>query len=170
MEGIIIRHATENDAEQVIYHVRQVLKENADFMATTLEEFHPTVEEEKEWIRLHGERGFMLVVENEGKIIGLLSLQLSPREKFKHQGMFGMSIQEAFTGKGIGSLLIKRMLDWAKEQGTIEKISLEVFSNNKRAIHLYTKNGFKEEGRRVRQAKLRPGEYVDDILMSKFIE
>jgi len=169
MKDILIRHATEQDAEQVISHIRQVLKENADFMATTLEEFNPSVEEEREWIRLHSERGLMLVAEYQGRLIGLLNLQLSAKEKFKHQGMFGMSIQEIFTGKGIGTCLILEMLEWAKQRGDIEKISLEVFSNNKRAIHLYTKMGFKEEGRRIKQAKLRPGEYVDDILMSIFI-
>jgi RimJ/RimL family protein N-acetyltransferase len=80
-----------------------------------------------------------------------------------------MSIQEQFTNIGIGSSLIKKLLEWAKKDSGIEKISLEVFSNNKRAIHLYTKLGFAEEGRRKKQVKLGPNEYIDDILMSKFI-
>ena len=75
-----------------------------------------------------------------------------------HQGLFGKSIQETFANKGIGTCLIKKLLEWARKQEHIEKISLEVFSNNERAIHLYTKLGFKKEGRRHTHVKFGPNE------------
>ncbi len=80
-----------------------------------------------------------------------------------------MSIQEPYTDQGIGSSLLQHLLEWAKKDERVEKVSLEVFSNNKRALHLYEKFGFIEEGRRKKNAKLRPGYYVDDIYMSQFV-
>jgi RimJ/RimL family protein N-acetyltransferase len=167
--NVIIRKALENDAEQLIIHTKKVLEESSHFLGSSLDEFHPTIEEEKDWILSHNERGLLLVAEVDGNIIGLLSFRMSTSKKFSHKGLFGMSIQEAYTNQGIGRRLITTLLEWAREDGRVEKITLEVFSNNGRAIHLYSKLGFKEEGRMVRNAKIGPNEYVDDIIMSIFL-
>lgn len=168
--SLSIRKALEADAEQIILHTQKVLEESSYFLGTSLEEFHPTVEEEKAWIQSHNQHGLLLVAEDNGSIVGILNFRLSTSKKFSHKGYFGMSIQEAYTNKGIGSSLIKSLIDWAKEDNRVEKISLEVFSNNERAIHLYSKLGFIEEGRLVKNAKLGPNEYVDDIIMSMFVK
>jgi RimJ/RimL family protein N-acetyltransferase len=167
--SLIIRKAHEADAEQIILHTIKVLEESSHFLGSSLEEFHPTIEEEKAWINIHNQSGLLLVAEDHGTIIGILNFRLSSSKKFSHKGSFGMSIQEAYTNKGIGASLIKSLIEWAKDDNRVEKISLEVFSNNERAIHLYSKLGFKEEGRLVRNAKLGPNEYVDDIIMSMFV-
>ena len=170
MEGaLIIRNATVRDATEIIEHTIKVLKENSTVLGTTLDEFAITTEQEEDWIKLHNQQGILLVTEINKNIIGILSFRLSLRQKYKHQGTFGMSIQQSYTNKGIGSSLLIRLLEWAKGDNRVEKISLEVFSNNKRAIHLYTKHGFSEEGRRKRHVKLGPNEYVDEILMCKFV-
>ncbi len=80
-----------------------------------------------------------------------------------------MSIQEAYTNQGIGGSLIETLLEWDEKDNRVEKVSLEVFSNNRRAIHVYNKYGFTEEGIRKKQVKLGPGEYLDVIVMSRFI-
>jgi RimJ/RimL family protein N-acetyltransferase len=165
-----IRKATEEDAVQIIQHTKTVLEEWPQFLGTSLEEFHPTVEDERAWIRSNTQHGLLLVAEVGGKIIGLLNFRLSTSKKFSHKGFFGMSIQQAYTNQGIGEVLINTLMHWAKEDDRVEKISLEVFSNNERAIHLYKKMGFMEEGRLVKNAKLGPNEYVDDIIMSRFIK
>lgn len=167
---INIRKAMVNDAEQIIEHIKRILKENHSFMATTPEEFTVSVVEQREKIVNCSERGLMLVAEQENQIIGILDFHLSSRKRFSHQGLFGISIQETFANKEIGTCLIKKLLEWARKQEHIEKISLEVFSNNERAIHLYTKLGFKEEGRRHKHVKFGPNEYVDDIIMSQFVK
>ncbi|HEU12758.1 MAG TPA: GNAT family N-acetyltransferase, partial [Euryarchaeota archaeon] len=45
---------------------------------------------------------------------------------------------------------------------------LEVFSTNVNAIELYKKLGFEIEGIRKKQFKIE-GNYVDDVLMAKFL-
>ncbi|MBS4197083.1 GNAT family N-acetyltransferase [Lederbergia citri] len=165
----IIRRATENDAQQILIHTKKVLIENPHVTGITLGEFNPSLDEEKEWINSHNTQGLLLVAEVNSKIIGILSFHLSPLKRLSHQGIFGMSVQEEFANNGIGSSLIRELLAWAKTDQRVEKISLEVFSNNERAIHLYKKLGFTEEGRFKKQVKLDVNEYLDDIVMSKFI-
>jgi ribosomal protein S18 acetylase RimI-like enzyme len=41
---------------------------------------------------------------------------------------------------------------------------------NDAAIALYRKHGFAEEGRRVREIKLGPGRYTDDLVMYRLVE
>jgi RimJ/RimL family protein N-acetyltransferase len=167
--NIIIRKADVSDAEQIIAHTKKVLMESSHFLGTSVEEFQPTLEEEKDWIQHHQQHGLLLVAEVEKTIIGMLNFRLSTSKKFCHQGMFGMSIQEAYTNQKIGRELLQQLIDWARQDPRVEKISLEVFSNNERAIHLYTQLGFIVEGRRVKNAKIAPGIYVDDIMMSMFV-
>lgn len=44
---INIRKAMVNDAEQIIEHIKRILKENPSFMATTPEEFTVSVVEQR---------------------------------------------------------------------------------------------------------------------------
>ncbi|MCU9614799.1 GNAT family N-acetyltransferase [Caldibacillus lycopersici] len=168
--SIIIREATIVDAEQILTHTRTVLEENPQFMATTLEEFTTNAAEERRWIAMHQHTGLLLVAELDQQVIGILSFQRSSRIRYKHQGIFGISIQEKYTNGGVGSSLLTKLFQWAAENPSLEKISLEVFSNNNRAIHLYKKFGFIEEGRKIKHAKLGPNQYVDVITMGKFFE
>ncbi|MFB1082613.1 N-acetyltransferase family protein [Jeotgalibacillus sp. JSM ZJ347] len=168
-QNFMIRRATEEDAEGLIDHVKQILTENADKMGTSPSEFSVTVEEEKGWIRSHEERGVVLVAVMDDQIIGMLNFRLSSMKKFSHQGMFGMSVQEAYANQGIGRKLLEALFEWAKQDGRVEKISLEVFADNERAIHLYKDVGFEEEGRKRKHVKFGPDHYVDELIMGKFI-
>ena len=65
--------------------------------------------------------------------------------------------------------LLTTLLEWARGNPLIEKVTLAVFSTNVPALQLYKKVGFKEEGRRLREYQLSKGTYIDDILMYNFI-
>ncbi|MBM7646151.1 RimJ/RimL family protein N-acetyltransferase [Scopulibacillus daqui] len=43
------------------------------------------------------------------------------------------------------------------------------FAPAARAMHVYKKMGFKEEGRQVNQIRFEDGTYVDDILMAIYL-
>lgn len=45
-------------------------------------------------------------------------------------------------------------------------LTLEVYSTNKRAIHVYEKLGFKETGR-IPKGLFRNGKYIDQVVMVK---
>ncbi len=87
------------------------------------------------------------------------------KRRLAHTGRFSMSIAKEFRDQSIGSSLVVTMLSWARECPEIEKVCLDVLSNNSRAIHIYEKLGFKVEGLRIKEVKISPGNYLDALLM-----
>lgn len=169
-ENTIIRKATLADAEKILQIQKEVVKEGM-FLTTSTEEFNQTVEQQKDWMRkiIDSNKETMLVAENPNGVIGWIVFLSTNRIRLSHTGSFGMMIDKDYRGKGVGKLLIRRLLDWAELNPFIEKVSLGVFSTNERAIALYKKMGFIEEGRKIREFKMENGDYVDDILMYKFV-
>ncbi|MFU1797442.1 GNAT family N-acetyltransferase [Paenibacillus azoreducens] len=72
--------------------------------------------------------------------------------------------EKEYWGKGYGSEGLKLLLDYAFYEMNLHRVSLSVFSFNDRAIHLYTKIGFQQEGS-SRQCLFRDGEWHDIIHM-----
>jgi len=163
IDNLIIRNAEARDADEVLLLVKQVMEE-APFFPRAVDEFNFTVEQEEEYIK---NATLFLVAEKEGKIIGATTLDRSSIRKLNHTVSFGITILKEFSGQGIGSLLMKRVIEWA-ELNNIEKIDLEVFSDNTPGISLYKKFGFIEEGRKRKAIKTEDG-YRDMILMGKFL-
>lgn len=145
----------------------------SDFQVTEPDEFTMTVDDEIAWInKLNcSETSLALVAEINGYVVGLIDFHgNSKRRRLSHSGAFGMSVLQEYRDQGIGSVLIESLLAWAKECKLVEKVSLAVLATNQRAIFVYKKLGFIEEGRRIREVKIGPGKYVDDILMYKFVK
>lgn len=89
--------------------------------------------------------------------------------KLRHRAMFGVSIKEKYWNNGIGSLLIKEVIDTVRQMG-YEQIELGVFSDNEKAQALYKKYGFETWGRVKNAYKLKDGTYRDEITMGIIIE
>lgn len=68
---------------------------------------------------------------------------------------------------GIGSVLLENVLAWAYKAG-IEKISLTVVQTNARAIDLYKRFGFTEEGVLLKDRRHKDGNYYNTVIMVKF--
>ena len=83
-------------------------------------------------------------------------------------GEFGMLVDRAWRGRGVGSALVQAAVDRARGQG-LHKLCLEVFTHNTAAIALYRKCGFTEEGRRVGQYRRASGELWDTIVMGRLL-
>ncbi len=67
--------------------------------------------------------------------------------------------------RGLGSEAIRLMVDHAFRSTDLNRIELEVYAFNPRALHVYQRAGFVVEGRR-REALSFDGAYVDAIVMS----
>lgn len=166
-----IRSAVPTDAAEIIAHTRRVASET-DFLVTTVEEVTFTEEQERAWIKQHTDNScsMLLAAEIDNHIVGILSYRGETRKRLAHQGTFGISVRKEWHNHGIGRKLIETMLNWAKCNPTIERVNLEVFSSNLGAIHLYRALGFQEEGRRIHYVKLNNENYVDEVLMSRFVK
>ncbi|WP_202710283.1 GNAT family N-acetyltransferase [Sporosalibacterium faouarense] len=69
-----------------------------------------------------------------------------------------------YRGKGYGTDAMKILLDFIFNEMNMNKVQLNVYSFNERAIKSYRKNRFVEEGR-LRQRIFRNGEYHDEVIM-----
>jgi ribosomal protein S18 acetylase RimI-like enzyme len=78
----------------------------------------------------------------------------------------GMLVMDAWRGKGIGRLLLRSGMEWARAAGA-HKMALEVWPHNQAALHLYRAAGFVEEGRKVGHYRRRNGELWDAVLMGR---
>ncbi len=169
----IIRTAEEADAENLLNYLNQVMKDECFFIMTMedIKEQGLTIEKEKEWIQKHNKEGSIAIVaEINDNIAGLVHVINSPLKRLNHVGVLAVSILEQYRNNGLGSLLMEMIMEWAEKNTILEKIALAVFDNNPRAIQLYHKFGFVEEGRKVKEIKFSIDHYVDSILMYKFVK
>ncbi|MHB8034181.1 N-acetyltransferase [Clostridium botulinum] len=118
---------------------------------------------------LIGEKTIFLVAEVEGKIIGFSRCQGSKLNRFRHKAEFGICISKEYWGYGIGRVLLENILMWADAVG-IEKISLTVVQTNTRAIQLYKKYGFVEEGLLIKDRIHKDGNYYNTVMMGRLLE
>ncbi|EKN41542.1 GNAT family acetyltransferase, partial [Clostridium botulinum CFSAN001627] len=116
-----------------------------------------------------GEKTIFLVAEVEGKIIGFSRCQGSKLSRFRHKAEFGICISKEYWGYGIGRVLLENILIWADVVG-IEKISLTVVQTNTRAIQLYKKYGFVEEGLLIKDRIHKDGNYYNTVMMGRLLE
>lgn len=72
--------------------------------------------------------------------------------------------EREFWGKGYGTEAVRTMLRYAFGELGLNRVELETYSFNPRAIRCYEKAGFRREGIR-RQALYRNGKFHDVILM-----
>ncbi|MFN3692127.1 MAG: GNAT family N-acetyltransferase, partial [Fervidobacterium sp.] len=121
---------------------------------------------EEEWIKRNAinHNNIVLGIEYEGKLIGTVGFHNI--EWIIRSAEFGIAIYNPnFWNKGIGTIVTKLMLKYGFEYLNLNRIWLTVFENNTRAIHVYEKCGFIQEGRK-RQGRYYKGHYWDVILMS----
>lgn len=115
-------------------------------------------------------RGRYIVARVDGSIAGHALLEPLHRAAIAHVVSLTLAVHEGWQERGIGENLLGHLIDWATTTPGIEKIELNVRSENQRAIALYRKLGFSEEGRLQRRIKLSETQYLDDILMALFVK
>lgn len=165
-----IRQAQPEDAAELIAYFRRLFAEPGINLITEVDEFSPTVELESRTIRdmARATNSLFLVAEADGRIIAQLTLEGGKRRNVRHSVVLGITVAKEWRGRGIGRRLIESAISWARDTGIVSRIELHVFARNEPAIHLYESCGFELEGRR-RNAVIRDGESIDDLVMSILI-
>ena len=143
--SIIIEKASPTDAASILEYLKQVGGET-DNLTFGSEGMPFSVEAEEAFLfgMIDSCDDIMLIAKDNEKIVGCASLSRLPR-RMKHRGDFAVSVAKEYWNQGIGSMLLCRILDFAKENA-FEIIDLQVRSDNLKAIHLYEKYGFKKIG------------------------
>lgn len=143
--NIVIEKPTREDAEAMLEYLRQIGGET-DNLTFGAEGFSCTAEEEAAQIeRAACSRDeVMFVAKDKGRIVGDVSLSRLPR-RMRHRGDLGIAVVKDYWGCGIGSGLLGKVIEFAKENA-FDVIELQVRSDNAAAIHLYEKFGFQKFG------------------------
>ncbi|WEV19924.1 GNAT family N-acetyltransferase [Clostridium perfringens] len=119
----------------------------------------------KEKIINRGKNQYWYVAEENGKVIGLGILMNHGNLRKKHVGVITLMVNSDYQNKGVGSLLMDKLINLSESLNII-RLELCVFRDNYKAINLYKKFGFKEEGIKIKSA-LKNGEYVYEIIMAR---
>jgi RimJ/RimL family protein N-acetyltransferase len=114
------------------------------------------------------EKNIFLVAELAGKIVGFARCEGSKLSRFRHKVEFGICILNEYWSNGIGKVLLENILRWADSVG-IEKISLTVVQTNIRAIQLYKRYGFLEEGLLIKDRIHKDGNYYNTVVMGRVL-
>jgi ribosomal-protein-alanine N-acetyltransferase len=106
--------------------------------------------------------GYKREIESPNSCLLILTINIDENEKVIGLGCFWAILDEAhltilaihpdFQGQGLGKLLLGKLLEEA-ENRSLERATLEVGENNKKALNLYQQFGFKEAGRRKKYYK-----------------
>jgi len=115
-----------------------------------------------------GRLGSYWVAEEAGALVGHAFLEPMPMAGNAHVFILGIVVHPGRTGRGVGTALMEHLLRWARAQPALRKVELNVRATNARAIALYEKHGFVEEGRRRGRVATAGGAFMDDVLMAWF--
>jgi L-phenylalanine/L-methionine N-acetyltransferase len=111
-------------------------------------------------VQPHAETGAERVIAHAGLFTPHTSLRRM------HVRGLGITVEKDVQGHGIGDRLMTGLLDWADNWAAVLRIELTVFTDNARAIALYQRHGFVQEGV-MRAYALRDGLYVDALAMAR---
>jgi putative acetyltransferase len=101
-----------------------------------------------------------------GEVVANAGLHCFKQARRAHAMHLGMAVRDDFQGRGVGSALMKAMVDLADGWLNVTRLELTVFADNARAIALYRKFGFEVEGTHQAYA-LRAGRFVDALFMAR---
>ena len=109
----------------------------------------------------------VLMACHEADVIGMIGLHTQPSlPRRKHAAWLGMAVRDDWQGKGAGTAMVKAATDLADNWLNLERLELNVFSDNEAGMKLYRKFGFEIEGT-LRRFAFRDGQYVDAYAMGR---
>jgi putative acetyltransferase len=158
--GLTLRALRPDDADALAE-----LQNCAGFRHGTLRLPFTAAHELRRWIEARAPGGLSLVGVLDGRLVASGGLDRGIGRR-AHAARLGMGVHDDCTGRGIGTALLRAVLDAADNWLAIRRIELTVFADNARAIALYERHGFAREGVH-RQDAFRAGEYVDSLAMAR---
>jgi putative acetyltransferase len=105
------------------------------------------------------------VAEVDGVLVGYAGLRRM-RGREAHVGHLFLAVDARRHGQGVGTALLRQLLDLADNWLMLERVELTVLATNPGAQRLYERLGFEVEGRK-RGSLISAGAYVDELLMAR---
>jgi L-phenylalanine/L-methionine N-acetyltransferase len=159
-ERIVVRACEPSDMEAIAEIMSQ-----PGVRRGTLSLGHRTAESMAAWYGKQPAGGISLCAQLDGRIAGHAGLMAAPFHR-AHSAHLGISVHDAYQGRGVGRALIGALIDYADRSLGLRRLELTVFTDNTPAIALYRSFGFVEEGR-MRGYAMRDGVLADALYMAR---
>lgn len=160
-----IRKAVADDAERILSYCK-IIGGETDNLTFGAEGIGMSVEKERQYLQnvFNSENDLYLIAEENNEILGICNLTSFKRERLAHRAEISISVKKQMWGKHIGTELLRKTLEFARNTKKIKVISLEVRTDNISAVSLYKKFGFEIMGTYKGFMKIKE-QYVDCYIM-----
>lgn len=167
--NITYRTAVTADAEQMVAFYNRVGGETS-YLSFEKDEYPMSVDAQRKDIEelADSPSNITLLAMNGDELVGIATIHSSSKIKARHDGELGIVVAEQYQGQGIGTELIRRLIEWAKGNGVTTRISLDTRTDNVKAVALYLQFGFQVEGCR-KNSTLLNGTYYDLYVMGMML-
>lgn len=161
---IIYREAREDDAAALLDHVHKVATET-DNLSFGKDSFNISVEKEARFISRFAKNPYdlMLVALDGDTVVANGIIERERVLRYNHRATLSITVLRDYWGQGIGTRLMELLIEFSRSSGAVT-LSLDVRSDNIRAISLYKKFGFEKIGTYRKFFKI-DGKYYDADLM-----
>lgn len=156
---ISVRNAKKDDWDEIKY----IYKAGISTGLATFETIAPSTYEQ--WVlKAHPE--CTLIAHDENKLLGWCKITpISDRLAYAGVGEVSVYVHPNAQGKGVGNILLKKLITISEEQG-YWTLQASIFRENNSSVYLHKKNGFREVGIREKIGKLN-GKWRDNILLER---
>lgn len=165
-QSCMLRNAAEGDAQEV-YDIFHLTHTQTDYLLTYPDESKMTVDGERAFLKEMeaSENEIELCAAVDGKIVGTAGIQaLGHMFKMQHRAEFGISVDRAYWGLGIGRALTEACIECAKTAG-FAQLELTAVAENAAALSLYRSIGFTEFGRNPKGFLSRISGWQETVMM-----
>jgi len=165
-QALTISYPEPEQAQDIINYLNLVGGES-DYLLFGKNEFPTSAADEAKIIANWKSSGRNLMLRGliNNEVVSVLTLNRPNRPRLKHLGQMGISVRKDYWNLGVGSQMISSMFEWIKENALdLTKITFEVVDENKTALALYEKFGFKKEGLKTRCSYVN-GKYYNNVIM-----
>jgi RimJ/RimL family protein N-acetyltransferase len=163
---VTFRPARPDDAPGIIAAVRSSSEERSYVL---MEVYGKDAAGQRAYIeQLDTKHNLFLVATVDGEVVGILALidTLVCSTPMPAVAV-GLHLVRQWRGRGIGSALLRYALRWAKEHG-YQRLEADIFTTNKRSVHLFSKAGFREEDCRRRSVQV-GAQQINEVVLEKLL-
>ena len=158
-----IRPALQSDAEQ-LSHINATISQGGVINFAS-----PEFSDSEKLLRELTFLDHLLVLESEteaGRVCGAVLLRVKPQIYLRRTAELRIIVAPEWQGQGLGKLLMKTALELADNELLLERVEVEIPTDNVNALKLCKSTGFKVEG--IAKDWLSPaeGRYIDAYLLA----
>jgi ribosomal-protein-alanine N-acetyltransferase len=166
-KGFVLRHLRMSDAKGY-FECQTDAQARKMFMATPKSLADAKKELKQDLAKMNKKKPSheFFAIEINGEFAGFIWISEISYGYSKHKASLGYCLHKHFRGRGIGTVAIKSITDYAFKKYKLKRMATFTRTFNKASARALQKAGYKLEGI-LRKNKFKNGKYLDDMLWAK---